>query len=70
MGYEPVIIKELMVSSSRETFVNIEMKENLMTIEELVVKPKISKEEPINKMAMVSARMLSVEEAKKICRRL
>jgi hypothetical protein len=63
LGYEPAIFREIMVSSAKETVLEIPMKENMQNLEEVVVRPKINKEQPLNPMATVGARMLSVEEA-------
>jgi hypothetical protein len=64
IGYEP-IIKEILVTSSKEVIVDILIKENAFVLDEIVLKPKLKKESALNKMATVSARMLSVEEAKR-----
>ena len=63
IGYEPIIKPEVVVTSSKEVVLTITLKENAFSLEEVFIKPKIIKEKPINKMATVSARMLSVEEA-------
>ncbi len=63
VGYQPVMINEILVSSTRETVVDVAMQEQVTSLGEVLIKPKISKEKPINTMASVSARMLSVEEA-------
>ena len=63
VGYEPAIIKEVVVSSAKEVYLEVAMRESATNLEEVIVRPSISKEEPINTMATVSARMLSVEEA-------
>ena len=63
LGYEPAIIKEIMVSSAKEVFVEITMKESVRMLDEVVVRPRINKEQPLNKMATTGARMFSVEEA-------
>jgi hypothetical protein len=65
VGYETVIISELMVSSSKEVFVEVDMRESFHELDEVSVRPRVIKEEPLNQMAMVSARMLSVEEARR-----
>ncbi len=65
VGYEPTIIKEVLLTSSKEVFLEIPLKENLNELSEVLVKPSIDKTEPMNKMALGSARMLSVEEAKR-----
>jgi hypothetical protein len=62
IGYEPVIIPELLVASGREVVLNIKMEPSVSKIEELTVKPSIRKDKPINSMANVSARTFSVEE--------
>ncbi len=63
LGYEPAIIKEIMVSSAKEVYLDIAMKESVKMLGEIVVRPRINKEQPLNKMAPTGARMLSVEEA-------
>ena len=63
LGYEPAIIKEIMVSSAKEVFLEISLKESVQTLDEVVIRPRINKEQPLNKMAATGARMISVEEA-------
>ncbi len=63
IGYEPSIVREIQVSSARETFLTITIKEAPISLGDVVVRPNINKEQPLNTMATVSARMLSVDEA-------
>lgn len=63
MGYEPVLMKEISITSGKETYIDVVMKEKSSILNEIIVKQAISKNKPINTMALVSARMLSVEEA-------
>jgi hypothetical protein len=63
MGYEPAVFKEIMVTSRKEVFLEITMRENIQELEELTVYAKVNKEAPLNPMALAGARMLSVEEA-------
>ncbi len=63
IGYNPVIIKEQLLSSSKELYMEIAMVENSKQLDEIVVIPQINKSRPLNNMALGSARMLSVEEA-------
>ena len=65
VGYEPVMLKEIQVTSGKEVFLNIQMKEKVTSISEVIVKPKTNKEQPVNALAMVSAKMLSVDEAQR-----
>lgn len=63
VGYEPVVIKEMLVSSGKELVINIEMTEMPTQLDEVVVTPTVNKQEPLNQMAPVGARMFSVEES-------
>lgn len=63
VGYESVILKEIQVTSGKEVFLNIQMKEKVTSLAEVTVKPKVNKEQPMNALATVSAKMLSVDEA-------
>jgi hypothetical protein len=65
MGYEPLVLKEIQVTSGKEVFLNISLKENAASLTEVVIKPKVNKEQALNSTATVSAKMLSVEEAKR-----
>jgi hypothetical protein len=62
-GYETNILKEIAVGGAKEVVLNILLKESVSALGEVVVTATVNKEQPINKMATVSARMLSVDEA-------
>ncbi|MEE9438093.1 MAG: carboxypeptidase-like regulatory domain-containing protein [Saprospiraceae bacterium] len=63
LSYESVIIPEVLVTSAKMVVLDIGLLDNVYSLEEVVIKPSVIKERPINRMATVSARMLSVEEA-------
>lgn len=63
LGYDPVIIPEILLTSVKEVVLDIALQENLRQLSEVVVRPKVNKAQPMNKMALSGARMLSVEEA-------
>jgi hypothetical protein len=63
VGYEPAVFKEIMVTSGKEVFLEIAMRENVQELGEVVIRAKVNKEAPLNQMALAGARMLSVEEA-------
>lgn len=63
VGYEPNIYREILVTSAKEVFLNIPLKESINELQEVVVRPETNKDLPVNKMALSGARMLSVEEA-------
>ena len=62
MGYEPVVFKEIMVTSSKEVVLEMAMRENVQQLADVVIRAKINKENAMNPMAL-TGRMLSVEEA-------
>lgn len=63
VGYEPAIIREIMITSAKESFLEIRMKENVHELGEVVVTQQNNKSEALNKMTLTGAHMLSVEEA-------
>ncbi|MDH6358491.1 carboxypeptidase-like regulatory domain-containing protein [Parabacteroides sp. PF5-9] len=65
IGYESVIFREIMVTSAKEVYLEIQLKENIQELGEVVVTNKTNKDQPLNTMALSGARMLSVEEARR-----
>lgn len=63
IGYEPMIFREIVVSSGKETFLTIPLTEEVNQLQEVIVRPTVNKQEPLNTTATASARMLSTEEA-------
>lgn len=63
LGYEPAVFREIMLTSAKEVYLEIQMKESTLQLDEVLIRPRINKEEPLNKMALSGGRMLSVEEA-------
>ena len=63
VGYETVIKPEVVVTSSKKVILNISLVENINSLEETIISPRSTKNMPINRMATVSARKLSIEEA-------
>lgn len=65
IGYQPALNRDIILGSAKETVVTISMEQQVTVLGEVIVKPRINKDHPLNTMATVSARMLSVEEAKR-----
>lgn len=63
VGYETSLVREILVSSAKENFLEIAMTENTQELNEVVIRPQVNKEQSLNKMALTGARMFSVEEA-------
>lgn len=63
LGYEPIVLKEQLLSSGKEMVLNLQMRECVNMLGEVTVKPRVNKQQPLNEMALAGARMFSVEEA-------
>ncbi len=63
IGYQTGIIKEVLVGSAKEINLDITLTENVIELDELVIRPQVNKSESQNKMALLGAQMFSVEEA-------
>ncbi|MCH8904853.1 MAG: TonB-dependent receptor [Bacteroidetes bacterium] len=64
-GYEPTLLKNLILTSAKEMVLNIEIEENVVSITEAVVIVKIDKNRPLNDMSTVSARSINIEETQR-----
>lgn len=63
LGYEPTTVKEILLTSAKETYCDITLIESSQNLEEIVVHARVNKERPLNSMALAGGRMISVEEA-------
>ncbi len=61
VGYNESILNNILITSGKEVFLNIELQENVFSLNEVVITAN-KKNEAINKMASISARTFSVEE--------
>lgn len=64
-GYESSLIKEIEVNSAKEVFLNISLRQKISKLGEIKFSAQVNKQSPLNNLATVSAKMLSVEEAKR-----
>jgi hypothetical protein len=65
MGYDPLIVSEVLVSSGKETVINIGLKQSVNQVDEVTVKAHSNKDKPLNTMASISARSFTVEETRR-----
>ncbi len=65
VGYKPVFLNNLLIESGKQAVLQIELEEDIITTKEVIVQSKPNKSKPINEMAVVSARMFSVEETRR-----
>lgn len=61
--YEPIVLKEQLLSAGKEMVLDLKMRECANELGEIVVKPRVNKQQPLNAMAQTGARMFSIEEA-------
>ena len=63
IGYEPSVMKEILISGAKEVVIDITLRENSTELAEVVVKPRVNKEATINPVVLTGGVMLSMEEA-------
>ncbi len=62
LGFEPLVIPQLLLSSAKEMVLNIEMTEAMNALGTVTVSGFTDRQAPLNEMAMISARSFTVEE--------
>ncbi len=65
IGYKTVTLTNLALESGKELDITVEMEEEISNHSEVVVTSKPDKSKALNKLAMVSSRMFSVEETRR-----
>jgi hypothetical protein len=65
IGYKPVFLNDLILTSGKVTFLNIEMEENLNQLDVVEIVANDNKAGTISDIASVSARTFSVEETER-----
>lgn len=63
LGFETNIITDLLVTSARETYIEIQLKESTSELEEVIVHAKTNRDQPLNKLSLTGSHLLSVEQA-------
>ncbi|PCJ81832.1 MAG: TonB-dependent receptor [Flavobacteriales bacterium] len=65
IGYNPIIINNLIITSGKEVILPLELIEQVTQLNEVVITAKEDKREALNKMALISARSFTVEETQR-----
>lgn len=65
MGYQPVKLSNLVLTSTKELILNINLESSAIQGKEVEIVAKIDKDKPLNELAGVSARTFSVDEAQR-----
>ena len=63
LGYEPILISDLLITSGKEIVLSIPMNESFTDLDEITISPESGKDKPLNSMATLSAKTFSVEQA-------
>ncbi|NOG47279.1 MAG: TonB-dependent receptor [Calditrichaeota bacterium] len=63
MGYEIRLFKEILISTGKQTFLNIGMEQTTLESEEIIV--RVNKDVALNTMTTVSSRQFTVEETQR-----
>lgn len=62
IGYSTVTIPNILVASAKESILYIQMEEDVIEMESVVITASQDKRKPINEMAAISARSMTMEE--------
>jgi hypothetical protein len=65
LGFEPLIIPNVIISSGKERVLTVEMEEMVIEGEEVVITADDRKDQPLNEMSAVSTRTFTVEETQR-----
>ena len=65
IGYEDQYLQNLVLSPSKQLVLNIQLQESINKVDVVVVRAERDVSEPLNEMAMISARTFSVEETRR-----
>ena len=63
VGYEPNVMKEVLVAGVKEVVIDIQLRENNTELTEVVVRPRVNKEATVNPAVLTGGVLLSMEEA-------
>ncbi|KAA9325649.1 TonB-dependent receptor [Adhaeribacter soli] len=63
LGYEAITVPDVVVNSGKEAILNLTMQESALSFDEVVVTNTKKNGEPVNDMALVSSRSISMEES-------
>ncbi|MEZ5198900.1 MAG: TonB-dependent receptor [Bacteroidales bacterium] len=65
IGYQTLILDNIMVTSGKEVVLKVELAESITAVDGVEIVADYQKDQPLNSMALVSARSFTVEETNK-----
>ncbi len=69
VGYDPVVIPEVLVESGKQVVLSAELKESATTLQQVEVRAFGRKDQAVNSMAMISATAADHGGSITVCRR-
>lgn len=63
VGFQTVDLNDVLVTSAKETTIDVRLHEDQTTLADVIVRPNLAKEKTLNKMILTGGRMFSIEEA-------
>lgn len=65
IGYNPITVSNVIVTTGKETFVNVQLESTNLSTELITVIDELEKDKPLNTSALTSARSFSIDETKR-----
>ncbi len=65
VGYQSTLVSNLLLTSGRELVITVRLEEKVTRLADVEVRPEVRKDQPVNEMALVSARSFTVEETER-----
>ena len=65
IGYNPVQLQNLVLATGKELVLEIGLEESVMQLEGVEIRAETRKDQPVNEMALVSARSFTIEETER-----
>ena len=64
-GYKDKLIENMLVTSGKQIFLEIELEEEIVSLDEIVIYAERDKNKPLNAMTLAGGRMFSIEETQR-----
>jgi hypothetical protein len=65
IGFKETVLSNLNITTGKELILNIELEESIEEIGEVIIRPESGKDQPLNEMAVISARSFTIEETER-----
>ncbi|MEI7484675.1 MAG: TonB-dependent receptor [Ignavibacteriota bacterium] len=65
IGYNPITVSNVIVTTGKETFLNVQLESTNLSTEVITVIDELEKDKPLNNSALTSARSFSIDETKR-----